>query len=138
MTATPETSNISPAITLGPLTHREVEQLGRLVNAFGYVGHQIIALTSPAKYRQARDLLRKVKRQDEPLLTRLDELAQSIKDESPLRLIDDIQSTGTDVMQNLKLARRCLSVCGFLGHCIVVYSRVEATLTVPEGTRSLH
>jgi hypothetical protein len=127
MTATPETSNISPAITLGPLTHREVEQLGRLVNAFGYVGHQIIALTSPAKYRQARDLL-----------TRLDELAQSIKDESPLRLIDDIQSTGTDVMQNLKLARRCLSVCGFLGHCIVVYSRVEATLTVPEGTRSLH
>jgi hypothetical protein len=127
-----------PSITLGSLTHREVEQPGRLVNAFGYVGQQIITMTSPVKYRQARDLLKKVQRQDEALLKRLDQLAQSVNDESPLRLIDDIQPTTMDVTGNLKIARRCFGVCGFLGHCIVVYSRVEATAIVPSSARSLH
>jgi hypothetical protein len=138
MTGAAGPSNARQPIALGPLTHREVEQLGRLVNAFGFIGHQIIAMTSPGKSRQARDLLKKVRRQDEPLLKRLDQLAQSLRDESPLRLMNDIETAATDVVDNLNLARRCLGVCGFLGHCIVVYSRTEANLTVPDGAVSVH
>src|ERR1700757_137089 len=93
---------ISQPITLGPLTHREIEQLGRLVNAFGAIGHQIIAATSADMSRRAHELLQKVRRQDEPFLKRLAELARSTNDESPLQLINDIKSTPGDVVEGLK------------------------------------
>jgi len=54
--------------------------------------------------RQARALLQKVKQQDQPFLQRLDELARSNKDESPLQLIEDIKQPVADVVAGLNLA----------------------------------
>jgi hypothetical protein len=138
MAAAAEQRRMSEEIALGPLTHREIEQLGRLVNAFGAMGQQVIAATSADMCQRAYELLRKVRRQDEPFLKRLDKLARLTNDESPLQLMSDIKSTPGDVVEGLKLARRCLGACLFFGHCTVLYSRTEATLAAPDVAKSWH
>ena len=130
--------SISEEITLGSLTHREIEQLGKLVNAFSAMGQQVIAATSADMCHRAHELLHKVRRQDEPFLKRLDKLARLTNDESPLQLMSDIKSTPGDVVEGLKLARRCLGACMFLGHCMVLYSRTEAILAAPDLAKSWH
>ena len=66
-----------------------------------------------------------VKKEDEALLKRLDELAREQSEESPLRLIEDLTRMPGDAAQMLTLLRRCLLVSAFLGHCIAQPSYAE-------------
>ena len=129
---------VAQSVTVARFTNREVEQAARLINGLGIVGSQILFRCSAVLYRRAYALLQKIKQQDEPFLKRLDELARSSNDESALKLIDDLGSLSNDVAKNLNLARRCLAASAFLGHCIVVHVRTEATLVTPGQSRLVH
>ena len=96
----------------------EREKLGVLVNNFCIFATQFINQDGPALSTRALVNLGKVKKENEDLLRRLDELARESGDESPLRLIEDLTRVPTDVAQMLTLVRRCLAASAFIGHCM--------------------
>ncbi|HEV8032542.1 MAG TPA: hypothetical protein VGP42_16140 [Stellaceae bacterium] len=99
-------------------TPTERERLGVLVNNISFYGTQLINQTGPDLTRQALVNLAKVKKEDEVLLKRLDELTREQSEESPLRLIEDLARIPGDIAQMLTLVRRCLLASAFLGHCL--------------------
>src|SRR6266404_5324996 len=103
-------------------TAGEIEILGKVVNSLGIMGSQILLRQRPELYLQAHANLRKCRKDSEELLKRLDDMARQSKDESALRIIEDLDVVPEDAVQSLHIARRCLLASAFLGHCIVLYS----------------
>lgn len=99
-------------------TPTERERLGVLVNNISFYATQLINQTGPELTRRALANLALLKKENEALLKRLDEIAREHNDESPLRLIEDLTRVPGDVAQMLALVRRCLLASTFLGHCI--------------------
>lgn len=100
------------------LTATEREKLGALVNNISVYAAQIIASTPAGLVTTALDNLTKLKREQEELIKRVDELAREHGEESPLRLLEDVHRVPADVAQLLTLVRRCLAASAFLGHLL--------------------
>jgi hypothetical protein len=117
-------------------TPKERERLGVMVNNVSFFGTQLIHQTGADLTRRALGNLATVKKEDEPLLKHLDELAREQGEESPLRLIEDLTRMPGDAAQILALVRRCLLVSAFLGHCIAQPSHLEiASEPLPKEKR---
>src|SRR4051794_11111701 len=100
------------------LTALEREKLGVLVNNIGVYASQLMHQDLPGIATRALANLAKFKAENEDLLKRLDEAAREIGDQSPLRLVEDLARTPTDMGQMLTVVRRCVVASAFLGHCI--------------------
>ena len=87
------------------LTASEIETLGMIVNALGVTGSQLILRHRPELYLHAQANLQKCRGEHEELLKRLDHAARQTKDESALRLIEDLETMPADAMQSLHAAR---------------------------------
>lgn len=116
----------------------ERERLGVLVNNFSIFATQILSQNSPDFCRTALANLAKVKKEDEALLKRLDELAREHSDESALRLIDDLPRVPTDLVQMLTIVRRCLLASAFLGHCLAQPTHPEGAFEAATQEKRLH
>jgi hypothetical protein len=99
-------------------TALERERMGVLVNNTCIYATQLINHDGPDFSTRALVNLVKVKKENEELLRRLDELARQQRDESPLRLIQDLASTPITIGQMLSVVRRCLAASAFIGHCM--------------------
>src|SRR5881275_3326056 len=99
-------------------TATEREKIAVLVNNFCVYATQIISRSAPEYLTRALANLATVKKDQEELLKRLDELAREQNEESPLRLIEDLPRVSADIGQMLSLVRRCLLASGFLGHLL--------------------
>ena len=111
-------------------TAGEIEILGKVVNSLGIMGSQILLRHRPELYLQAHANLRKCRNDSEELLKRLDHMARQSKDESTLRIIEDLDVMPEDATQSLHIARRCLLASAFLGHCIASYSHPHSETVV--------
>ena len=111
-------------------TAGEIETLGKVVNSLGIMGSQILLRHRPELYLQAHANLRKCRNDSEELLKRLDHMARQSKDESALRIIEDLDVMPEDAAQSLHIARRCLLASAFLGHCIASYSHPRSETVV--------
>lgn len=123
------------------LSVAEREMLGALVNNINVFAAGIISHARLELREAALTNITKIRQKHEPLLKRLDELARSQGDESPLRLIEDFPLPCKDLAQLLTLVRRCLLASAFLGHCIAqpIGVSVNATeLAEPDEARRLH
>lgn len=100
------------------LTVTERERVGVLINNIGVYASQLLHQDLPGVATRALANLAKIKADNEDLLKRLDEWAREVGDASPLRLVEDLAHTPTDVGQVLTLVRRCVLASAFLGHCI--------------------
>jgi hypothetical protein len=89
-----------------------------VVNNLCFYASQLMLQGSPDIAQRALLNLGKVKKEDEALLKRLDEIAREQNDESPLRVIEDLAQLPADVVQMVRLVRRCLLASAFLGHCL--------------------
>jgi hypothetical protein len=139
MTSASRQEQIARLESDGRFTRLEIEHVGRLINGLGIMGCQILFRSSDVLNRRAYALLQKIRQQEEPILRRLDQLARLSNDESALKLIDDLGSQHpNDAVENLKLARRCLAASAFLGHCIVLSLRSNATFASTDQARSVH
>lgn len=119
-------------------TPKERERLGVLVNNISFFGTQLIHQTEAQLTRRALANLATVKKEDDALLKRLDELAREQGEESPLRLIEDLTRMPGDAAQMLTLLRRCLLVSAFLGHCIAQPNFAETPGAQPHREKRLH
>jgi hypothetical protein len=119
-------------------TPTEKERLGVVVNNLSYYATQLITQTGPELTRRALANLAVVKKENEALLKRLDEIAREHNDESPLRLIEDLAKVPGDVAQMLALVRRCLLASTFLGHCIAQPNRTEIAGEAVTHEKRLH
>ena len=72
------------------LSVAEREMLGALVNNINVFGARIISRARSELREAALTNIARITQKHEPLLKRLDELARSQGDESPLRLIEDL------------------------------------------------
>jgi hypothetical protein len=115
----------------------ERERLGVLVNNISVYATQLIQQGGSAVTMRALANLARVKKENEDILRRLDELAREQTDESPLRLIEDLAVVPTDVAQMLTLVRRCLMTSAFLGHCIAQPSHAESGSEIPNEEERL-
>jgi len=111
-------------------TAGEIEILGKVVNSLGIMGSQILLRHRPELYLQAHANLRKCRKDSEELLKRLDHMARQSKDESALRIIEDLDVIPEDAAQSLHVARRCLLASAFLGHCIASFSHPRSETVV--------
>ena len=109
-----------------------------LVNSLGIVGSQLILRHRPDLYLQAHANLRKCGGEHEDLLKRLDHFARQSKDESALRLIEDLDIMPADAVQSLQAARRCLLAAAFLGHCIAAHSHPATAALAPHEHKRLN
>src|ERR1700730_2816993 len=82
-------------------TAGEIEILGKGVNSLGIMGSQILLRHRPELYLQAHANLRKCRKDSEELLKRLDHMARQSKDESALRIIEDLDVIPEDAAQSL-------------------------------------
>jgi gamma-glutamyl:cysteine ligase YbdK (ATP-grasp superfamily) len=119
-------------------TPTERERLGVVVNNVSFYASQLINGTDAALTRRALANLATVKREDDALLKRLDELAREQGDESPLRLIEDLVRVPSDAAQMLALARRCMLVAAFLGHCIAQPNNAQVPTEQLQQGKRLH
>lgn len=99
-------------------TDVEREKLGVLVNNISAYAAQLLAHSGRGLTMRALANLAKLRKEHEQLLKRLDELAREQNEEPPLRLIEDLPRTPTDIAQTLTLVRRCLLASAFLGHLL--------------------
>ena len=120
------------------LTPTEREKLGALVNNISIYGAQLIMANRPELSTKALSNLRKLKREQEELIKRVDELARDQNEESPLRLIEDLPKVPSDVAQILTLVRRCLSAGGFLGHLLAQPAYPDVAAEAADGEKRLH
>ena len=117
----------------------EAEVLGRLINGFGILGSQLYHLRRPDFYRRAYTILKECQTSNEELLKQLDIIARNQKDESPLRLIEDLETARSDAIAYLSMAQRCLLVCAFLGHYIVKHMSLSvAAPQLVQQEKTLH
>ena len=118
-------------------TTAEKEKLGILVNNFTIYAAQIVGQSGPDFAVRALSNLIKVKKENDELIKRLDELARQHNDESPLRLIQDLGRVPTDISHMMTLVRRCLLASAFLGHCIAQSTHEGEVVSdlVPKVTR---
>jgi hypothetical protein len=119
-------------------TPAEIETLGMLVNGLGIVGSQLILRHRPDLYLHAHANLRKRRSEHEDLLKRLDHFARQSKDESAVRLIEDLDIMPADAVQSLQAARRCLLAAAFLGHCIAAHSHPATAAVAPHEHKRLN
>jgi hypothetical protein len=120
------------------LTASEIETLGMIVNALGVAGSQLILRHRPELYLHAQANLQKCRGEHEELLKRLDHAARQSKDESALRLIEDLETLPADAMQSLHAARRCLLAAAFLGHCIAAHNHPTRAAVAPHEHKRLN
>ena len=120
------------------LTATEREKLGALVNNISIHAAQLITRTSSELFTRAVANLVKMKNEHEDLIKRVDELAREQNEESPLRLIEDLQRVPADVAQMLTVVRRCLSASAFLGHLLAQPSLSQPAGEPPERQTRLH
>ena len=99
-------------------TSSERQRLGVLVNNISFYATQLISQTAPELTKRALANLAAVKKDEEALLKRLDEIAREQGEESPLRLVEDFTKLPSDAAQMLALMCRCLLAAAFLGHCL--------------------
>ena len=99
-------------------TMTEREKMAVVVNNLCFYASQLMVQGPPDIAQRALLNLCKLKKEDEALLKRLDEIAREQGDESPLRVIEDLARLPSDVVQIMKLVRRCLLASAFLGHCL--------------------
>jgi hypothetical protein len=116
----------------------DVEKMGVLVNNIGIYASQIVHRNRPDFTQRALANLGKLKKEEESLLKRLDQLARKQNDESPLRLIEDLATLPSDMAQMMSLIRRCLSASAFLGHCIAIPSQTQSAAAVAGQEKRLH
>jgi len=116
----------------------DTEAIGKLINGFGILGSQLQLRQRPDFRQKAAENLLFYRDQYGDLLSRLDRVARRNKDESPLRLIEDLDIPVTDAFGYLTLARRCLLVCAFLGHCLSTIVIVQPTEKAISEQRILH
>jgi hypothetical protein len=99
-------------------TATERERMAVLINNLCFYASQLVIQNSAEISQRALLNLSKIKNEHEPLLKRLDEVAREQRDESPLRVIEDLVRLPNDVTQMIRLVRRCLLASAFLGHCL--------------------
>ena len=119
-------------------TATEREKMGALVNNLSVFAAQIIAQTGSELSSRATANLAKLKKDQEELLKRLDELAREHGEESPLRVIEDLPRVPVDLAQMLTMVRRCLSVASFLGHLLAQSTHPEAAAEALGQEKRLH
>lgn len=119
-------------------TNAERERLGVLVNNLSFYASQIMIQGSPELTKRALANLDKLKKDDEALLRRLDELAREQSDESPLRVIEDVVRQPTDIAQMLTFVRRCLLASAFLGHCLAQPTHASVATNELSPEKRLH
>lgn len=119
------------------LTVTEREKLGVLVNNLSMFAAQLVTCRGTDVPMQALANLAKLKKECEPLLKRIDELARHSGDESALRLIEDLPRMPRDLLQALNIIQRCLLASAFLGHCLAqpVIGHLRCEEEVAEGKR---
>lgn len=120
------------------LTAAEREKLGALVNNLSIYATQIVSHSGPDLTARALANLAKLKREQEELLKRLDELARDQSEESPLRLIEDLPRLPTDIAQMLTLVRRCLLASAFMGHLLAQPTHAEVAAEALNQEKRLH
>jgi hypothetical protein len=116
----------------------EREKLGVLVNNLSVFATQVVAQSGAGFSTKALANLAKLRHEQEELLKRLDELAREQKEESPLRLIEDLPASPADLAQMLTLVRRCLSASAFLGHLLAQPSHPQAGAEALAQEKRLH
>jgi len=104
----------------------------------GIAGSQLILRHRPELYLHAQANLQKCRGEHEELLKRLDHAARQSKDESALRLIEDLETLPADAMQSLHAARRCLLAAAFLGHCIAAHNHPTRAAVAPHEHKRLN
>ena len=121
------------------LTADEREKVGVLVNNLSVFAQQLIMQTGSDFATRALSNLATLKQQQKVLLKRLDDLARDHKEESPLRLVEDLRGFPTeDAAQILTIVRRCLSVCAFLGHLLAQPTLPHAANDADGDAKRLH
>jgi hypothetical protein len=116
----------------------ELGKLARLVNALAIIGAQLIGRHPPDHYQRAHINLRNFRRNNKELLEKIHSMAGESRDESALRLAEDLERMPPDVIQALALARRCLLASAFLGHCIAASDQPHIQTDAPHLDRQLH
>jgi hypothetical protein len=120
------------------LSMADVEPVAKLINGFGILGSQLQSRQRPDLYQRAVQNLVYYRQHHGDLLARLHAIARKTKDESPKRLIEDFDMPIPDAMTYLALARRCLLVCAFLGHCLTMIATVQPAVRSPAPQQILH
>jgi len=119
-------------------TAAEREKLGVLVNNISVFASQIVTNNGADFSTRALANLAKLKVEQEDFLKRLDQLAREQNEESPLRLIEDLPRTPTDLAQMLGLVRRCLLTSAFLGHLVAQLTPPQAAAEALSQENRLH
>lgn len=121
-----------------PFTSAERQRLGVLINNISFFGSQLISQTEPELTARALANLAKATKQDKVLLNCLDELAREHKEESPLRLLEDLARVRGDVAQMLTIVRRCMLASAFLAHWIAQSNYAELAAEQLGAQKRLH
>jgi hypothetical protein len=119
-------------------TAAEREKMAILVNNICIYATQLIVHDGVGFATRALANLAKVKKENEDLLKRLDQLARESGDESPLRLIEDLTRMPSDMAQMLTVVRRCLAASAFIGHCLAQPDHPGITLETLSRETRLH
>jgi len=120
-------------------TTTEREKLGVLVNNISIYATQLVMRGGSEILMRSLTNLAKLRKEQEDLLKRLDELAREQNEESPLRVIEDLRTVPVDLAQMLTLVRRCLLASAFLGHLLAqpIHPQEEAAQVLTRE-RQLH
>lgn len=116
----------------------EREKMGVLVNNLSIFAAQIIAPSGAEFSTRAAANLAKLRKDQDELVKRLDELAREHNEESPLRLIEDLPRAPVDIAQMLTVVRRCLLVSSFLGHLLAQPTHAQAAAEALGQEKRLH
>jgi hypothetical protein len=120
------------------LTDQEIRKLAVLINCFTAIGSELLGRTNALKQGHAN--LQKFRNENKELLEDIHSHALKGDAVSPLRLAEDLERAGPDVLQLLNLVQRCLLASIFLSHCIATTGKQEAfpVTEQPAEQRRLH
>jgi hypothetical protein len=108
-------------------TEQEVRKLAVLINCFTAIGSELLGRTNALK--QGYTNLQKFRNENKGLLEDIHSHALSCNAVSPLRLAEDLERAGPDVLQLLSLVQRCLLASIFLSHCIATSGKQPFPVT---------
>lgn len=119
-------------------TAADVEVMAKIVNNVGIYASQILHNHRSDLAQRSLINISKIKKDDDGLLKRLDQMAREQGDESPLRLIEDLSRLPANVTGLLELVRRCLLTTAFLGHCMALPKSDQLSVAAVQQEKHLH
>ena len=120
------------------MTVAEGEVLAKLINGFGMLGAQMLSRTRPDLCARAIGNLKDCRDTYGDVFKKLHALSRRQGDESPLRMIEDIEIQPADTIGYFRIAQRCLLACAFLGHCAAHLAPASVTPEIAPKEKRLH